>query len=52
MGRKRSLLKAVPGEKGALAPAGEQGLRGHVEVYSGDRDRCCHLTGCTADAVQ
>lgn len=48
MGRKRSLLKPVLGEQGALGSAAEQGLRGHVEVYLGDRDKCCHLPGCTA----
>lgn len=52
MGRKRSLLKAELGEQGALGPAAEQGLCGHVEVYLGDRDKCWHLLGCPADAVQ
>lgn len=37
---------------GSPGPAAEQGLCGHVEVYLGDRDKCWHLLGCTADAVQ
>lgn len=37
---------------GSPGPAAEQGLCGHVEVYLGDRDKCWHLLGCPADAVQ
>lgn len=46
--REKEPLKALLGEKGALGSAAEQRLRGHVEVYSGDRDKCWSPHGCSA----